>query len=371
MIKRLILSAVMFAVLLVTSVSAQIIYGQPASGSIRVVYTDWSLEEEGGKTTLSQLAVPVNAFVPMGENLEARFYIANASNDLDERGTAYSLSGLSDTRIMFNHSFNDDRFLAGLGINLPVGKKSLSLEEEWIVIDYLSDNYLSFPMRRFGEGFGVSLLLGAATMIGEAHCGAGLMYQYNGTYEPYDGYDKYNPGDLLSFNVGTEITRNNLTLTGDLAFTFYTADKVEGAKVLQQGNQVDFRLNSYYDNEMYSISAGIRYLLRGEQTNYDPATESELQKLKSYGNEFAIDGTVSWFPVKNWYIAPSLEYRTIAANEKGFDNSKILGYGGAIGRSLGEKLNLDIGIMLYTGDADGGIIDLTGYRITGGIVSAF
>jgi len=361
-----------YMILLVTVLAAptafgQVIYGQPTSGLVQFQYTDWTIEDDDGETTINQLAIPVSGFVPLQDNLEAMFYIANASNNLTENDTEYDLSGMSDFRIMFNKTYAGDQLVTSLAINLPTGKKQLDLEDEWLVVDYLSDNYLDFPIRRFGEGLGVSALLGMAGVSGNMRYGAGAMYQYNGSYEPYDGYDDYNPGDLFSFNVGAELQNEGFTLSGDIIFSLYTDDKADDVKIFKQGNQVDFRLQGMYGSERYTASGGIQYLARGAQTGYDPETENEVEKLKAYGNEFILHGMMSWSPAQHWLLSPAMDLRLISANERGFDNSSIFGIGAVIGRGLGANLNFDLGFKYYVGSADGGDLDLSGYRITGGL----
>ncbi|UCD17493.1 MAG: hypothetical protein JSV44_00875 [Candidatus Zixiibacteriota bacterium] len=349
----------------------QILYGQPTAGSIQFSYTDWSIESSSGKTTISQLTIPVNGFIPLQNDFEALFYVASSSNDLVERGTEYSLAGMSDFRLMLNRSFMDDHLVTSLGVNLPLGKKKLDLSKEWIIIDYLSDNYLSFPVRRFGEGLGLSLLFGGAGSAGEMRYGAGVMYQYNGTYEPYEGYDDYNPGDLVSFNLGAEIHSDEFTLGSDLIISLYTADRSGDTRVYKQGDQVDFRLAGSHGTELFAATAAVRYLWRGAQTGYDTDTDKEIESLKSYGNEFVVTGMVSWSLMSDWSFAPAAELKLISANEMGFDNSSVFGFGAGIGRKLGERVNFDVGARLYTGNADGGNVDLSGFQITGGLTGTF
>ena len=367
MIKKTILCGLLLTALSAVTAVGQVLYGQPTSGMVQFQYTDWTIESDDGESSINQLAIPVSGFVPLADNFEALFYIANASNNLTDKDNEYDLSGMSDFRLMFNKTYAEDQLVTSLAISLPTGKRALDLEEEWLVIDYLSDNYLDFPIRRFGEGLGVSALLGAAGASGNMRYGAGAMYQYNGSYEPYDGYDDYDPGNMFSFNVGAEMQNEGFTLGGDVIITLYTDDKADDVKIFKQGTQIDFRLQGSYDNKLYIASGGIQYLARGAQTGYDPETETEIESLKAYGNEFVLFGGVSWSPAKDWMISPAMDLKLISANERGFDNSSVFGIGTGIGRSLGANLKLDVGVKYYVGSADGGNLDLSGYRITGGL----
>jgi len=346
--------------------SAQIIYGSPAAGGVQFYYTDWTLDNGGEEASISQTTVPVTGYVPLQDNLEALFYAASSFNSLDQRGDNFSMSGLTDVRVMLNRSFSEDHFLASVGLNLPIGKKALDLADEWIIVEYLSQNYLTFPVRRLGEGLGISLMLGGVGAVGELKCGGGIMYQVNGSYEPYSGFKDYNPGDMFSVNGGTEFTKNNFTVSTNLIYSTFSSDDVAGDKVFEQGDEVNASVSGFLDKEAYDGAASIQYVWRGRNATYD-TTGSVIERLKFYGNEFSAAAIVTWYPVKDWSVSPTLDYKTIAANENGFGDSKIFGFGARFGRQLSEKTDVGLGIKFYTGNADADNLDLSGFQITAGI----
>ncbi|MBD3402003.1 hypothetical protein GF420_03835, partial [candidate division GN15 bacterium] len=147
-----------------TTARAQIVYGQPASGDLQLTYYSWTVTQGETERTISQLAFPLTGFVPAGENFDITLYAANASTTLDVDDGEQSLSGLSDVRVQANRAFADDQLLLSAGVNLPTGKTALDLEEEYFVLQALSQNYLEFPVRRYGEGFGFNVLLAGATV---------------------------------------------------------------------------------------------------------------------------------------------------------------------------------------------------------------
>lgn len=342
----------------------QIVYEQPGSGDIKVVYSHWSLEDTSGTLEINQLTIPFTGFIPLQDNLEAFLYVANSSNKLESSNTDYSLSGLGDVRLQLNRSFNDDQLLLSVGVNLPTGKKKLNRDEELLVLQMLTQNYLSFPMRRFGEGFGFNVLFGGARMIGELRCGAGVMYQYNGEYEPYEGTGKYDPGDFVSVNAGADWQKDDVTLTGDVIFTSYMDDKLDGDKVFKQSTQLDWRLGAAYNGGNYDLNAGISYLLRGRNSIYTTAEE-----LKIFGNEFRINGNLKRYLQRGWQVAPSAELRLIGANDQGFGGSTIFSFGGAVGKTLGEQIAASVGGRYFTGNANDGAIDLSGFQLTANLTA--
>jgi len=348
----------------------QIIYGQPASGGARFIFSHWSAEEDGEKSEIDQIAYPVNGFVPLKDNLEARLFMAGSTNDLEQAGSTYSLSGFSDVRLQLSQSVMDDRFLFSLGINAPTGKRDLNIDEEWPVMEFLASNYLSFPLRRLGEGFGLNLLAGAAGSSGDMRYGASVMYQFNGTYTAYKDSGDYNPGDIFSVQVNADKQINQMLLFANMGFTVYGTDKLEDEKIFRQSNQFNINAGMMLTGEKTSLVSNIGYLIRGRNTRYD-TTEAIFDQLKIYGNEFLFNSTVDWTFTENWYLSPSVEFRLIGANEYDFDSSNIFGFGTGIGRRFGEDIDLNIDFKYFTGSADGGDIDLSGYRLSAGLATAF
>jgi len=374
----LILSGLIMA--LAAPARSQIAYGQPTSGNLKLYYSHWQIENDSVTTDISQLSLPVNAFVPLQDNLEMRLFVANASNNIDQEYQAastpdadYSLSGLSDMRLQLNRAFSDDRFLFSLGLNLPTGKKSLSHEDEQPVMNVLTRNYLSFPIRRLGEGFGVNLMTGAATSFGNHRLGATLTYQFNGSYEAYEGDGDYSPGNMFSLGINAETGQENWKLFGNIAYTTFGTDQLEDRKVFKQSNQLELYGGMVYSGQTYALQGQARYLVRGRNERYD---ENEIldYRLKVYGNEFSLNGKYTYSPNRTWFVAPQMELRFIAGNEfedaNASGSASNIGFGAEYGRPIGEGINIGFGLIYYSGSADGGNIDLSGYRLSVGLTAA-
>ncbi|MCX6826831.1 MAG: hypothetical protein NTV06_06170 [candidate division Zixibacteria bacterium] len=348
----------------------QILYGAKPSGNLQMIYSHWNLKRDNQTTKIHQLMVPMGGFIPLGENFEASFYMANSSNKLNIPDKEFSLSGASNLQFQVSHSFLSDVFLVSGGINLPTGKTELNLNKEWLVAEYLARDYLGFPMSRFGEGFGYNLLLGGATMLGSIRCGAGLAYQYCGSYKPYNEASKYKPGNYFSINIGADLRTGAMTYNSDIIYTSYAKDEMDNHDIFKQSSQFDIRFGGLFDNQVYNIALNMRYLIRGRNTQYR-TDESILEQLKIYGNEFSAAGKISWYFTKDWYVAPSAEWRSIAANEEGFGESNIFGIGGNLGRKIGKKADFGFGLKFLSGDADAGHIELSGYQITTNLTAYF
>ena len=353
---------------------AQIVYGQPASGKLRLVYTHWNTEDDSGSADVNQLAIPLNAFFPLSNDFELRFHAADVSSKVAIDSGDSKLSGLGDLRLQLNRSLADDRLLLSLGLNLPTGKQKLNSGRELVVMNYLSENYLSFPVRRLGEGFGFNLLLGGAVSRGSSRLGATAMFQYSGAYEPFEGRGDYDPGESFSLSATADTRTGGSLLSAGLSVTFFAVDKIDEAKFRKSSTQFDLWTGVDIPGQKVSGSGGIHLLLRGRQTAYD-LDEEIFEQLRLYGNELTLSGALSYHPAQKWSVTPSLQLRIIGGNEysdyRRQDGGTIFGIGSDFARALGERLDARLGLQYFTGNADGGDISLSGYQLTAGLAAEF
>ena len=364
--KILLMTVVCVVVAAIASqVTGQIVYGRPASGGVQVAYSQWTLKDDNGTTKIGQLSAPLRGFLPISDNFEGLIYLSASSNSLDVSGVDSKLSGLSNMRMQFNRSFSEDRYVLSCGLNLPTGKKQLTAGEEVPVLQMLTQNYLDFPMHRFGEGFGFNVLAGTARMVGQFKCGGGIAYQYTGQYKPYEGSGDYDPGDVVSFNAGADWQQDRLTISGNVFYAFYGADKAGGKETFKQSTQLNLSLSATHTGDDFRGTASLAYLMRGRNTLYTGTENS----LKIYGDEFHVRGVARWTLGQQWFLAPSMQMRLIGENDEGFGSSTIFGLGGAVGRSFGEQIDITGGVKYFTGQTDGGDIDLSGLQIRAGLTA--
>ncbi len=358
-------------ILLSTTAFGQIIYQQPASANLGFQYHSWELSDSlyiDDSETLTQIIIPLSGFMPIRDNFEARYYIANASNELETSdGTIKKLSGMSDFRIQLSHSFSDDRYLASLGINLPTGKQKLDTLEERDLIEFLSRDYVGFPLRRYGEGLGVNMMLGGAKQFGRFKCGLSALYQYSGEYEPYLDRGKYNPGDIFSITANTNVIYDKIVYTADFVMTTFGRDQLDGADIYKSANSFDSRITATFHDEPYLTQIGIRMIFRGRNNRYNLFTGLLESQLKKYGNEFQAFALVKYLTSGNLYITAHISTRKISASEEDLTRSSVFDFGLNFTKAISKNINLDIGGVYHTGSTKDDKIDINGFQLSTGL----
>jgi hypothetical protein len=354
-----------------STATSQVISGQSASAKFRVIATSWEASSDEQKDSLDQLYMPFQSFIPLREHLEARIFLAGVNNDLDRMGASMKLPGLTDTRIQVNQSLSDNRIIASLGFNLPTGKTGLNFEEEWFVTDFLARNFMIYPNRRLGGGFDVNGLLGGVAMAGEFRLGASALYQYTGPYEAYENKGDYDPGNFYSLTAGFKRSFDSFVWIGDFTFTSHTDDVQDGDKIYNRGNQFVLRMGGAWETPKMRGSVDTSYFIRDRNTVYDPKGAIDNQ-LQIYGNEFSFFGSLSWLSDdKKWDLGPLLHLRTIAANEYELGSALNVGVGAQALCQLTSQYQMGVSFEVFTGDADGGSIDLSGYQVATSISATF
>ncbi len=351
------------------SAIGQVVYGQPGWGAGNLVYTHWSMDTDSTSTTLSQVYVPVSGFVPLQDNFEMQFYLGTESNTLDFTTNNQSVSGITDVRLQANRSFMDDQLLFSGGLNLPTGKRELDPLTEQPIIEVLSRDFLEFPVRRFGEGFGFNILASAAKLFGDVRAGASIGYRFVGEYTPYKGVGKYNSGDQITLDLRAEIPTEQVSYTLGAGFVTYSKDKIDGTDIFQQGQELSFYGDANYKAESYNFGGTISYLIRGNNTNY-VGNNIILSEQQLFGDELVVRGRADFKVAEKWHIQPHAHLRAIAKSDME-ESATIFGLGSSVGHEFSERVSFAVGLTYFTGTANGGNIDLRGVQLSGGLSASF
>lgn len=368
LIEKKTITAIALLFILSSTAGAQIVYEQPGSSTLRFNYSNWSLKnQESIDNSLSQQTYSLSGFVPLRDNFEARYYIVTGFNSLELGETSSDLSGLGDLRIQLSHSFSDDRLLLSTGLNLPTGKKELNSDEERMVIEFLSQDFLSFPLRRYGEGFGFNLQAGAATQIGSMKCGASAVYDYTGSYKPYEGSGDYNPGNSLSLSATARIDAGKIIYAGDLGFSLYGRDDLDGTEIYKQAPLFSVRMSGTIPRGRFSYTLGARMIMRGRNTRYSLTDGIIDSQLKKYGDEFDLFFRTGWDSGRKWKVGGIVASRFISASEEELEKSTVFNFGINLTRDISERLGFDLGMIYYAGSTDLNEADIRGLQISSGL----
>ncbi len=240
---------------------------QPVRVSIGAVYQRFTDDDRA----ISEVTAPLALSAPLGRS----FGISLTASPASATGDAVqSLSGFSDAQLGLSYyqKIGQSSVVASLGVNLPSGKRELTLEEFTTTV-LLSQHFFNFRLPGFGQGFNVEPGLVWAFPVGEGVVlGLGVAYQVKGPYKPLEGStDDYDPGDELLLTGGLDLRLGPTTnLSADLTYTHYAPDKVGDAEIFSAGDRVTAtgQLLSFFGRHELRLTA--RY--RGQARSSIPAT---------------------------------------------------------------------------------------------------
>ncbi len=369
-IRRLVKLVLVLSVVMTGSSHSQMIGGRPSTGSTGFVYTYWKLEQANSPdVSLGQYWMPLSGFVALQENLEARYYLAGSNNSYQNGNFESHLDGIGDSRLEFTRSFAENQFFLSGGINLPTGKTELAFNPDRAIIELLSESFLVFPMRRFGEGLGFNGTVGAAKSWGTTVAGVGLSYDIIGKYTPYAGFGEYNPGDIFTAEFGLNTHGEKTAVACGINFLVYSNDKMDNVKAFKQGQQVGLSISGAYDNKVVRFNPSARYTIRGRNTRYQSGSDIIRDRLKLYGNELELGLEVGRYFRGGWNFSPMISLFQIDNNEDSYGDSKILSYGVSVGKRFSERIMVGSWFKILNGDTDDGRIDLRGYQISASVMA--
>lgn len=369
---RTMLVIVLASAAMVESARAQISYGTPATLDVGFALTNWTLDEAGRETTIQQILVPFTGFVPLRDNLEARYFFAYCTNEVTLDGGVHRLAGLSDLRIQINRSLLRDRLFLGLGVNLPTGKRGLDLDGEWLVANYLSLDFLTLPVRGLGEGLGFSATVGGVVDWRSLLLGATVAYEHAGPYESYQRVDDYDPGDQVNVSLRVERRYRTLRSWGNFVYANYTADTVGGDKVYDQNWYTRTVLGAAHETSSLYVASQLTYLVRDHAAIYDH-DGATWNHRRLYGNDLVWRTNLELRggpESRRWQAGPLAEFRWIEGSDSGGGRAAIQAYGADGSVTLTPRISAGLGLRIFTGHADGGGIEVGGYQVSATLTGA-
>lgn len=334
--RRLLLAAVLL-VSFAAPARAQLIFRQPHSLSAVPSFQLWEQSKDSVSETLSQFALPLSLFYPLGEagELSLSGYFAHSRYaGLDRNG---SFGALGDVQLDYVNDFWQDRAAYTLSVNLPTGTAKLS-PDEFFITEQIASPLLPFRVKHLGQGVGAS---GAVAYTGGTTWlyGASLRGTYRGTYKPIvDGPD-YRPGPSLDIIVEAHSDASHLAL--DAVGTLYGNDKLNDTAVFRDGPQLDMGVTWQPVAGLITHSVSARVILRSKDKRRDSTGTLQSEPENSNGTDLRFGYSVTRPVAKAWLGRLGVNFKHLGANGYSIDSLRYRGSGDLFGVAL--DLSREIG----------------------------
>jgi len=252
-------------IFLALSLTATVGISSPALGETflsAAIRYNGSVDNGSPETTGSELTLPLG-FAYRGESfsLSAETAYSNAYVE-DTDGAEASISSFTDTLLSVSYTYalsnHPVALLFGIDANLPTGHERLGEEEESAEWGESGD---LFEVDNFGEGFNFGLSFGAMHQYEDTVIAFQGAYVLTGAFDPSSDLedDELDPGDqLLLLGLLNAQVSSWLNVEWLMVYSYFWADKTEGTKTFQQGNQFMLGGNMTLVREPMTISAHLQ-----------------------------------------------------------------------------------------------------------------
>lgn len=207
------------------------IISQGGTVSVMPLYQRWSLQN----AAFSEASSVLTLYQPLGRSasVSLRGAYGSASGDIT------SLSGLADMELTGNYYIESADLILGLGVGLPSGKKKLT-RNEFLTTLLISNNVFRLQVPHFGEGLRIApSIVWALPVTDVLVVGLGASFQYRGAFSPLENFGSYDPGEEVSGTIGFDArVSETASIAGDVVYTHYGKDKVDGLEVFAPGAKV-------------------------------------------------------------------------------------------------------------------------------------
>lgn len=317
---------------------------QQGYARLNFVAQKWS--SSSNTDNISEYSVPVFAYIPL--NLNTSLSVQAGQADVRSDLTS-NLSGLTDMQFHLTRYYEPYNLIFSFKVNLPVGKKELTLDE-FDTTYLISLNMYDFRVPVFGQGLNIAPGISWASSLSETIAvGLGASYQYRGAYKPFHIMEgQYNPGNEFLITGGLDFkVGQNSTLTTDLIYTRYSVDKVGEDEVFKSGGKFVFhaQLSILSGNKSWLFSSTYR---SKDKNQVAIAGGLEKESEKTVPDEFVIKGRYR-FPVGRRMSATINGEGRYFKETSAFEKVSIFCIGGSLNIPLNQKSIIPVSIKLSTG----------------------
>lgn len=332
--------------------------------SVLPIYQAWADED---KNAMSELSVPLLLYMPLGENIGMHL---NSALGMVKSDFSEDLSGMADTQVNWNYYSEAAKLLFNLGVNVPTGKKKLSLEE-FETSYLLSLHYFNFQVPSFGQGWNVSPGVSWAIPLSETIVlGLGASVQYRGPFEPFENMaGQYDPGDEILLTGGLDFRVSEAaTFSTDFVFTSYGTDKLNDEESFRSGKKiaVNAQYRMYIDrNELWLFG---RY--RSRDKNQIAIAGGMIEEdEKTIPDMIEVIGRYRFLLRQGLFASVQAEGRFFKETAA-FTRAHVLGVGFNLDVPISPRVQMPVRLKLLTINFDEGS-NLTGLEIGAGMHWSF
>lgn len=319
-------------------------------------YQSW---EMANTSNINEFSTPIFLYLPFGYafNITAHANFAKITGD-----NVQGISGFTDTQIALNYHFENANLLFTLGINLPSGKKQLTLNE-FLSSSLISYSVFRFHVPNFGEGVGIAPgFTWALPLSDNVVAGIGATYQLKEGFKPLETFsDEYDPGDEILLTAGMDFRLNNTTsLSTDVIFTNFNTDKIGENEIFSSGNKwvfnLQFRKNINF-NELWLFA---RYRSRSKNQlvqagmlidEQEKTTPNQVDVMAHYRMRFR----------QTMYFRILAEARFFQDTSSDFSGARLFGLGIMPEFSLSRNVMLPVRFLFFSGNLKNKV-DLNGFE---------
>jgi hypothetical protein len=264
------------------------------------------------ENTISEMSVPVFAFVPLTRMLRidvgTAFASARVTSISSGQSVESSISGLTDTQIRATLNMGTDFVVLTAGVNVPTGRATAAPEEQ-AAASLIGNDFLVFPISSMGSGLGGTGGLAIAHPLGDWNVGAGFSVRHSMPFDPFEDAAgaklRYTPGDEMRGRVGVDHPYGTGRVSLGVTYSKFTDDDIEGS-IYNTGDRL--LTQGYVANSLgagsYLLSAW--NLFRASGTRVDgtaSGTEDIGDVSASYGFDLGAGRIEPGLGVRTWMQA--------------------------------------------------------------------
>lgn len=333
--------------------------------SLSSYYQTWEI---ANSQSIDQVSTPLFLYLPFGYHFDVSVHANRA--DVSGDGLA-SIGSFTDTQLALNYHIESANLFLSLGMNLPSGKKELTLNE-FVSSSLISYSVFGFQVPNFGEGFGVAPgVTWAIPLSDDVVAGLGATYQRRNAFRPFAAFaGEYDPGDEILATAGVEIRLDaTATLSLDLSFSSYSSDKIAGREIFSAGNKaiLNLQFRKFFDfNELWLFT---RYRTRAKNRlvqggnlveESEKITPDQLDVLAHYRMRFR----------QNLYFRILAEGRFFQETQSPFSAARLLGLGIMPEIALSRNVTIPLRLLFFSGKLLNET-DLSGFEVSVGTEMRF